>query len=323
MECGRPAGHADLSDRGAAVKLVDPVTITDAVLTSSNVAEPSGGDPAAWAVGTTYALGATVYRATTHRVYRSLAASNVGNTPETSPTWWQRLGSTNRWGMFDELSSSLTARTSPLAVTLAPGIFNAAAVLGMAGANTLTLTVTDPGSGTVYSRTEALVDGVPVLDWWGYFHDPIQQRTDVVLFNVLSSGSCAVNLTLTGFTTTATVGCATFVVGTLKDLGITLQGVELGIVDYSRREVDEATGITLLEQRAFSKRYNCKAVMPDGAVDAVAALLTRLRARPVLWVGDNDGRYSSLLVWGFYRDWSIELTYADRSMVTFRIEGFT
>lgn len=43
-----------------------------------------------------------------HKIYESLQAGNVGNTPRLSPTYWLDVGNTNRWKMFDE---SLTSRT--------------------------------------------------------------------------------------------------------------------------------------------------------------------------------------------------------------------
>lgn len=74
------------------MKLLRSVTITDAVLDSSNVYETV---PAAYNGGTTYGLGdiASVSGSNgAHTVYQSLQAGNTGNTPASSPLWWKAKG---------------------------------------------------------------------------------------------------------------------------------------------------------------------------------------------------------------------------------------
>lgn len=73
-------------------RLVRPVTITDALLTSSTVPETT---VTVYAGGTTYALGDIrgVNGANKSQiVYQSLQNSNTGHTPASSPDWWQELG---------------------------------------------------------------------------------------------------------------------------------------------------------------------------------------------------------------------------------------
>ena len=70
--------------------VVPPTEITDTTLTSSTVSEPHA--PANYAGGTTYAAGDFVTDSASMVVYMSLAASNTGNTPATSPLWWVAVG---------------------------------------------------------------------------------------------------------------------------------------------------------------------------------------------------------------------------------------
>lgn len=51
--------------------------------------EPGVALPAAWAIGTTYAVDATV--AYLSVPWRSLQSGNVGHQPDTSPLWWARM----------------------------------------------------------------------------------------------------------------------------------------------------------------------------------------------------------------------------------------
>jgi len=69
--------------------VLKPHTMTDAMLSSSTALETA---PAAYAGGTTYALDAKASVAGAAgliTVYRSKAGSNTGNTPASSPTWWE------------------------------------------------------------------------------------------------------------------------------------------------------------------------------------------------------------------------------------------
>lgn len=76
------------------MRVIPPITITDAILVSSSVVETP---PAAYAGGTTYAAGVTAYTGSIGgllTVWKSLAAPNVGHTPSSSPTWWLNIGTT-------------------------------------------------------------------------------------------------------------------------------------------------------------------------------------------------------------------------------------
>lgn len=76
------------------MKVIPPLAITTAMLTSSSAVETA---PAAYAAGTTYALDATASMAGAAglvTVYRSLQASNTGHAPASSPTWWVNIGTT-------------------------------------------------------------------------------------------------------------------------------------------------------------------------------------------------------------------------------------
>ena len=71
------------------MKLVRPFSVTS--ISASGVYETP---PATYNAGTTYAAGTDVteYSGKTGTVYRSLQASNTGNTPSSSPLWWEALG---------------------------------------------------------------------------------------------------------------------------------------------------------------------------------------------------------------------------------------
>lgn len=76
------------------MRVIPPITITDAMLVSSSVVETP---PAAHVMGTTYAAGVNVSTGVVGgviTVWKSLAAANTGHAPASSPTWWQNIGTT-------------------------------------------------------------------------------------------------------------------------------------------------------------------------------------------------------------------------------------
>jgi len=72
------------------MRVTPAVPITPAKLTSSTADAVFA--PSAYNAGTTYAIGALVSVAADFRIYESLASSNTGNTPSTSPLWWKACG---------------------------------------------------------------------------------------------------------------------------------------------------------------------------------------------------------------------------------------
>lgn len=102
-------GTVTASDPGGAAAVENAGTSGAAVL---NFIIPRGerglpGNATAYDAGATYAIDAQVYEGTD--VYYSLQAGNAGNTPSTSPTWWQRVnfGAQADWNAESGLSKIL------------------------------------------------------------------------------------------------------------------------------------------------------------------------------------------------------------------------
>lgn len=74
------------------MKIIRPATITDAVLTTTNVEELVA---TAYNSGTTYAVNDKVSVAGSaglYTIYQSLQGTNLNHTPSSSPTWWKNIG---------------------------------------------------------------------------------------------------------------------------------------------------------------------------------------------------------------------------------------
>lgn len=299
------------------MKVIRPITITDASLVSSTAPE---SDYPAWASGTTYAVGNRVILTSTHRRYESLVGSNLGNNPATDDgTKWLDLGQTNRWAMFDNRVGTNTTRAASLTVELQPGSIDALALID-ADAESATVTMTVSGT-EVYSGTRSFMNaGVPINNWFAYFFEPIGRKTTVFFLDLPVYPDAVTTVEVIGGGATATVSVGTLVVGRQADLGEAELGVDLGIVDYSRKETDQF-GVTSVVERSWSKRMTLRTLIQTDQVDATQRLLAGLRATPVLWIGDES--FESLIIFGFYKEFSLDLAFPTVSYCSLTVEGLT
>lgn len=275
------------------MKLVQPIAVTDAMLMSSSVPE---NDYPAWSSSTTYAAGARVIRL--HRIYESAISGNLDIDPAAAgPAIWIDVGPTNRWAMFDSAAGPRTTATTPIIVTLAPG--QAVLSLGLLdiGATSVRVqlsaggpdlyddTVTDPGANLSFLD-------LPVVD------API------------------ITVTVAPINGAADVG--KLIIGNALDLGVTETGPTIGLSDFSRRETD-AFGITTIVERGWARRVTLRSRMASSVVDEVQRRLAAARATPALWIGEPG--FESLTLYGYYKEFSIDLQLGEISYCSLTIEG--
>lgn len=300
------------------MKLIRPITITNAILTSSNASET---DYAAWNSATAYTVNQYCILVGTHSVYQCMIA-HTNASPDVNLTGltpkWLRIGATNRWAMFDAAWGTQTSIATPLTIVLTPGaIINSLALLNVA-ATSITVTMT-AGGGTVYTKTVAMVGGGIAIDWYGYFFEPITYKSDLVLTDLPPYRSGIITITINN--TSANAKCGNCVLGSYYDLGDTQYSATAGITDYSTKTVD-IFGASTVVQRLYSKRMSAKLQLYGSAVDDVATTLANYRSTPLVWLG-ADNLYTSLIVYGFYKDFEIDIAYPTVSYCTITIEGLT
>lgn len=299
------------------MKLIRPTTITDAMLISCDVPE---NDHAVWSDATTYALGDKVIVTTgVHKIYESLQATNLNHDPTTSHDWWLDSGATNRWQMFDTVVGSQTSQSESLSVTLQPGIIDSIAFLDL-DATTISVTMTDPTDGVVYTETIDLIAKTYINDGWSYFFEPIITDDAAVLLGIPPYSAAQIAITITNPSSTAKIG--TLIVGAQKTLGGTQYDPTIGITDYSKKEADIFGNYTIL-QRAYSKRMSCSLFLDNSAVDELVRTLAAYRATPVCWVGDDEGTFSSMIIYGFYKSFEITIPGPVISTCSLEIEGLS
>lgn len=299
------------------MRFVTPTEVTSAKLISSTRAE---NDYAAWSSGTTYALAARCISATTHRIYESVQAGNTNHDPTTDTgTWWLDVGPTNRWAMFDTGVGTATAQATPLTVVIDTGIIDSLVLLDIAGTSVAVSMTDGAGGATVYNASYDLPDNAILLSWSDYFFADIEPSTTLIVDDLppYQSGRLTVSIAAT-----TTAECGTLVIGRMVDIGQTLAKPTISIADYSRKETDDF-GVTDIVERAYAKKIEARFMLPTNRVDYAAKKLAAVRATPVVWLADDSSVYDSLVAYGFYRDWGIDISYPTFAEASITIEGLT
>ncbi|MEY5100682.1 MAG: hypothetical protein RJA36_3401 [Pseudomonadota bacterium] len=305
--------------RATDMRVIVPVTLTDAMLTSSSVAET---DHTAWSNATAYSVADRVrYVATdVHKIWECIQAhTNKDPTSAANAAYWSEVSPTNRWKMFDQASGTSTTATTEIDVVLEPGRIDALALFDV-DAHTVRVRMTTVAEGTFYDQTWTMTGaGDAVADWYEYFYSEIGVKTTLVVTELPPIGDAEVRVTITR--TGGSVSCGNLVVGMSTVIGEAQVGARPGIIDYSRKETDD-WGRTELVQRSFAKRMGLSVRVERARIDTVLRKLSALRATLGVWcAGSATTSYEALQIFGWFRDFDCPLTTPDYSFLSLEIEG--
>jgi hypothetical protein len=230
---------------------------------------------------------------------------------------WLDLGSDNRWRMFDQSNSSQTSVGEKIDVSVqVTGRADSVALLNIVAASVQIKATTIDG--LIYDTTFNLVSSSGVSNWYDYFFEPIIRRGDQVTINLPLNSDPLIQVIM--LEPGGTAKCGTMVIGQSLILGGLVYGATVGIQDYSRKVADAFGNYTIV-QRAFAKRATFKVAMAGSKVDAAAAFLASVRAIPVVYKGTD--LYTSTFIYGFFKNWTIEIAHPDVSYCTLDVEGLT
>lgn len=302
-------------------EIIVPITITDAILTSSDVPE---NDKAAWAVGTAYTVGQEVMVTTPniHKIYICRVNSTGHNPPDniydgtTDPVtgYWSLVSATNRWKMFDQQTGSKTSQTGTIEVSLTPGLlYNSVAFFGLE-CDELNVTVMR-GAVEVYNTDVVMKDLYEIDGYFDWFFAAIEKKETVVLTDLPAYTDTVMTITADAGAATCKIG--EMVVGKFARIGVCEHGTTIGILDFSRKETD-ADGFTTIEQRRFANTVDYGIVLQSNKVNRVKRLLAQYRATPIVYIGDED--LPETIVYGFFNDFSIVIENFNMSSCSLQVE---
>lgn len=300
------------------LSVIKPLTITDAILTGTDVLE---NDYPAIAGSHAYAVGDRVISTATHQIYEcalayTSAASAVA--PQTDVTHWVPVSPTNKWKPFDTSNSTQVSKAASLYYEFTPGVACSSGAVLNASATSVRWRVTDPVAGVVYDRTTSLIAPPVESNWYSYFFSPTTLKEQAVATDLPSYKNAVIRVDLTAETT---VLAGAIVIGQVADIGLLVtQGAKVGIQDYSKTETNDF-GDTVLVQRPYARRFDITVPIANTDMDTVYSLLASLRATPCVWIASQ--RYAPLTIFGFYKQFDILISYANYSEVSLSIQGLT
>tara|TARA_R110002110_G_scaffold138179_1_gene323790 strand:- start:4 stop:906 length:903 start_codon:yes stop_codon:yes gene_type:complete len=298
------------------LKIITAEDITDSTLTSSSVPET---DHAAWSSGTTYALDDYVIVTTPniHKIYKSKQNSNLNHDPvtDTTATWWSDEGSTNRWKMFNTTVQQQTLKSGGFNVVITPAtIFSGLSVVN-ADCESITVLMVDPVEGTVWNETYSMISDSGITSWYAYFFTPITRDSDLAVLGLPPYANAVLTVTFTG---SGDVKCGALVIGVARTIGISQYGASFGIMDYSTKSTDSAGNVSILAG-SFSDTVDVDVIIETPRFAEVKKILTDARSVPSVWVVEEDT--DGLIVYGYFREFSILMTNPTVSLTTLSIEG--
>lgn len=294
--------------------VIRPVTLTDAMLISSNVAE---ADYPTYNSGTTYAAGDKVIVTTgEHRIYESLQAANTNHAPIDSPLWWLDLGPTTRWAMFDSIVSTQTSNSGAISIVLQPGGINSIGLMEVVGSS-VTVELVDPANAsTVYSRTESLQIS-NAYNFYTHVFEPFAYKKHLIFTDIPTYANGLLHVTITAVNG-GIAKCGVCAVGLARYLGELQYKPTASITDYSSKKTDDF-GNTTLVKRAYSKRLSCVLVVDNPIIDEVFRVLSTLRSEPLAWYGSE--LFEATIVFGYYKDFNVVIDNVSFSTCNLEIEG--
>jgi hypothetical protein len=304
--------------------LTTPQAIT---LISSSVAASTYAE---YAAATTYALGdkVKVTDATTgyECEYESMQGSNTGHDPTSDDgTWWHYLGYSNRFRMFDPFVNTTTTDISAIEVNISgESYIDTICLFGLTGAKEVHIVIMS-GTDTVHDEIY-LLDETIITDAYEYCFAPFEFRDRLLAVSKIAGLylGMEITITITGEVGT-TVGCGMVKVGRSTYIGHTKWGVDLGIEDYSVKDVNEFGERYLLE-RDYEETVSATLRISTGDVDAVTHRLSSARATGCVWNLNNRDisaptNYEALIKYGFCEDFGIIPAGRTNTEIRLEIQG--
>ena len=296
------------------MKVIKPTTMVAGMIQYSSTTELYATYSAvtAYTTGTKVVYGNYIYTATT---------STTGNQPDISPAQWSVFGPSNKWAAFDPQVSTASEDLGDIEFKVATGNCDSLALVNLTGTKARVIIKDGIAGPTVYDSGDITLDRAVITDWYLYFFEPFTQVNTLVLSGLPSYVNASMDIKVSAAPlTVVAIGNVSF--GNAANIGGAQYGTTLGITDYSRKNTDEF-GVTTFVKRSFSSRVNTKLWVLNTDFDRVYGVLADLRATPCMWVGTDDSNYQSLNVFGFYRDFTMDIQYFSASMCTLEIEGLT
>ena len=302
------------------MRVIVPIGITDVNLFSSTIAEPDTGE-VVW-IPATVTLGEERISTVTHRVYEVVADPSTTDDPvigvDANPPSWVNKRPTNKFAMFDDRNSTKSEANAQIIVEIKNGVVaDSAAGFSIEEANLINITVTDPIDGEVFNLDIDMNDNSRIADYWDWYFTPIIRKREFVVLGLPAYKNATIKMTADG----NDIKFGNFLTGTEIVLGVADFGTSLGLLDFSRKEVD-TFGNTVVTPGRNSKLVNFNATVKFEDVGFVFNTLSDLTNIPSVWVGTKTVD-DPTLSFGYFRNVRQNITFPTITDLTITVESLT
>ena len=193
---------------------------------------------------------------------------------------------------------------------------NSIALLAIDGLRSVRIRLIDPGYGTVYDKTTQLWTHPDASGWHPWTFGERRERQAFYALDLPSYRTAKIRIDIEA---AGDAGVGVILVGQQQQIGLgVLQGVRMGIRDYSRKTTNEWGEVELLK-RGFARTRSLQVLCENKQLDNVDRLLSGLRATPLLWLLSNNLEQAN--VYGWYTDYDIGIQYTRHFELAINLEG--
>jgi len=239
--------------------------------------------------------------------------------------FWQEIGATNQYKMFDAYVNTQTVSADEIEVKLDVEKVGHVVLLGVSGIKVEFELWNSAETEMYLAKTADLVYAsatiTSVTDWYEYFFGSFSLKTDISesLGVAIQKGVLIIRIIATSG---EDAKCGLCVTGRANYLGKSLYGMKAGLVDYSSRNEDRDTGLITIDQGYWAKQNSISLKIDNANIDHVYRTVTELRGVPTVWLGNNDNTgYELLMVYGIVTDFDITIPGPIKSYAALEILG--
>ena len=291
-------------------------------LDSSTIAENLyGGSALTKWTATTFSQGNQVYydAVEPHMVYEAVGATSAGDVPGASDLW-SEIGTTDRWAMFDDFINTYSAYDETFTVEVDSSNTNVVGLFGLT-ASEIELTQTNEGTSEDVKTETINLDASATYDWYSYFTAALIYKSSLIWeFPQYSDTTLAATIT---YKPGSDAKCGFMGIGKAIELGKTLYGVNLSVVDYSKTITDD-NGRTYFNPGASAKQIQLSAWFDKNMLDHVyRTLLNQVGALSIFDCNNSNTNYESLHVLGQIKDVDVSVDGPSIGRIDITIQGVT
>lgn len=296
--------------------LVPPITINEAVLSASSVA-----DDTVYSAVTSYTLGARVRvgDAPAVKVYECVQAPALDKYPPSNPLHWKLVGSSARWAMFDDSVQTATSSASTLTFTITPPRrVTSIWLMGLVG-SAITLTVRSSAGGAVlFTETRTLRVSAGTYYSWAF--DEMGQASEAYWYGLPTTLGATFEVSITPANGVA--ACGLCKVGREQWIGDAEFGAEVGTEQRGKDFLD-AQQNPVASDRGFSRSLTATLHIPLTEFNRVNRLFEAQVQQPAIWVvAPGLGDYDTAVLYGRFQRVVRVLSGPTHVVVSLEVAGF-